>query len=360
LKKGHLSASAVRRLKKKISRFPRQPLIQGPTPVQKMSKLTALWAGPEIWMKREDLTGLAFGGNKSRKMEYILADILGQKADTVITWASLQSNWCLQMSAAARMFGVEPILILFKTHDLSEESDGNLLLDRLLGAEVRIHEAARGKSVSLETGLSHLEAVAEEVRGRGRKPYLVPVGGSMPAGSMSLPLGALSYVRALVELVEQTDALGLQVGAVVHATGSGGTQAGLVVGAKALGLETRVIGISVSEEKTSFGRLVLDICRRTEEALGLEQVVSPEDVIVLDDYLGEGYGIVDRAVARTLSEVFKAEGIVLDPVYTAKAMVGLQDLARKGFFRPDKAVVFFHTGGTPALFPNRRRLLELL
>jgi L-cysteate sulfo-lyase len=355
-----MSSSDIGQLKNKISRFPRQPLIQEPTPVQKLSRLTALWGGLQIWMKREDLTGLAFGGNKSRKMEFILADILGQKADTVITWASRQSNWCLQMSAAARMFGVEPILVLFKTDDLPEETDGNLLLDRLLGAEVRIHEAARGKAVSLETGLARLEEVAQEVRAKGRKPYLVPVGGSMPAGSMNLPLGALSYVRALIELVEQTDALGLEVGAVVHATGSGGTQAGLVVGAKALGLETRVIGISVSEEKISFGRLVLDICRRTEEALGLGRVVRPEDVIVVDDYLGQGYGIVDRAVALTLSQVFKAEGIVLDPVYTAKAMTGLQDLAGKGFFRPDKAVVFLHTGGTPALFPNRRRLLELM
>ena len=344
-----------------MARFPRQPLIHLPTPLQKMSRLTALLGGPEIWMKREDLTGLAFGGNKSRKMEYILADILAQKADTVITWASLQSNWCLQMSAAARMFGIEPILVLFKTYDLPEEPDGNLLLDRLLGAEVRIKEGGRGKSVSLETGLSHLEAVADEARKKGRRPYLVPVGGSMPAGSMSQPLGALAYVQAMAELAEQmVGALGLQIDAVVHATGSGGTQAGLVVGAKALGLETRIIGISVSEEKTSFARIVLDICRRTEEALGLGTVVNPEDVIVLDDYLGQGYGIVDRQVARILSEVFRAEGVVLDPVYTAKAMVGLQDLAHKRFFQPGQAVVFFHTGGTPALFPNRRKLLELM
>jgi len=360
LKKNRLSASAIGKLKKRMARFPSLPLIHKPTPVQKMNRLTGLFGGPDIWMKREDLTGLAFGGNKSRKMEYILADILGQKADTVITWASLQSNWCLQMSAAARMFGIEPILVLFKTYDLPEEPDGNLLLDRLLGAEVHIKEAGRGKTVSLETGLSHLEAAAYEARKKGRRPYLVPVGGSMPAGSMSQPLGALAYVQALIELAEQMGALGLQIGAVVHATGSGGTQAGLVVGAKALGLETRIIGISVSEEKTSLARIVLDICRRTEETLGLGTVVNPEDVIVLDDYLGQGYGIVDRNVARIVAEVFRAEGVVLDPVYTAKAMVGLQDLAHKRFFRPGKPVVFFHTGGTPALFPNRRKLLELL
>ena len=360
MKNDRLSTSRLGKLKKRMARFPRQPLIHLPTPLQKMSRLTALLGGPEIWMKREDLTGLAFGGNKSRKMEYILADILAQKADTVITWASLQSNWCLQMSAAARMFGIEPILVLFKTYDLPEEPDGNLLLDRLLGAEVRIKEGGRGKSVSLETGLSHLEAVADEARKKGRRPYLVPVGGSMPAGSMSQPLGALAYVQAMAELAEQMGALGLQIDAVVHATGSGGTQAGLVVGAKALGLETRIIGISVSDEKVAFARIVLDICRRTEEALGLGTIVHPEDVIVLDDYLGQGYGIVDRQVARILSEVFRAEGVVLDPVYTAKAMVGLQDLAHKRFFQPGQAVVFFHTGGTPALFPNRRKLLELM
>jgi L-cysteate sulfo-lyase len=177
---------------------------------------------------------------------------------------------------------------------------------------------------------------------------------------MSLPLGALAYAGAMAELADQTESLGLQVGAVVHATGSGGTQAGLIVGAKALGLEIRIIGISVSEKKGAFARIVLDICRRTEEALGLGALVTPEDVVVLDDYLGQGYGIVDRPAARTISEVFQAEGIILDPVYTAKAMVGLQDLVRKRFFRPGKAVVFLHTGGTPALFPSRRRLLELL
>jgi len=357
LSQSRLSVARHRKFQKAMSRFPRQPLIHLPTPLQKMSRLTARLGGPDTWMKREDLTGLAFGGNKSRKMEYILADILGQKADTVITWASLQSNWCLQLSTAARMFGLEPILVLFKTYDSPAEPDGNLLLDRLLGAEVRFQEAERGKSVSLEKGLSHLEAVAKEVRKKGRRPYLVPVGGSFPAGSMKVPLGALAYAQAMAELAER---LGVKIGAVVHATGSGGTQAGLIVGARALGLEVKIIGISVSNEKTSFGRLVLDICRRTEEALGLGTFVKPEDVVVLDEYLGQGYGIVDRAVAGALSEVFRAEGVVLDPIYTAKAMAGLQDLALKGFFPPGEAVVFFHTGGTPALFPNRLRLLEMI
>jgi len=360
LSKSRLSAAPRRKLTAALARFPRQRLIHLPTPLQKMNRLTALYGGPEIWMKREDLTGVAFGGNKSRKMEFILANILGQKADTVITWASLQSNWCLQMSAACRMFGLEPILVLFKTHDLPQEPDGNLLLDRLLGAEVRFREAERGKVVSLEIGLSQLESVAEEVRKNGRKPYLVPVGGSMPAGSMTLPLGALSYVRAMAELAGQAERLGIQIGAVVHATGSGGTQAGLIVGAKALKLKTRIIGISVSDEKASFSRMVLEICRQTEKALGLGTLVNPQDVIVLDNYLGQGYGQVDREVASALAEVFRTEGVVLDPVYTAKAMVGLKDLIGKRYFPLQKAVVFFHTGGTPALFPNRRRLLEML
>ncbi|OGD27473.1 MAG: hypothetical protein A2Y56_06355 [Candidatus Aminicenantes bacterium RBG_13_63_10] len=341
-----------------MAKFPRLPLIPFATPLHGLEKMSARLAGPNIWMKRDDLTGLAFGGNKLRKLEYILPDALGRGADTIVTWGSLQSNWCLQTAAAARKSGLRTVLILFKTSGLDPEPDGNLFLDLLAGAEVRIVEAAPGKVVSLEAALAHLDAAADEVRSRGGNPYLIPVGGSMPACSMTRPLGAVAYVRALVETAEQARDLGLDVGTIIHATGSGGTQAGLVVGAKALGLDARVIGISVSDEKESFARLVLDICRLTEEALEVETRVEPGDIVVLDDYLGPGYGFVDESVARTLASVFREEAVVLDPVYTAKAMIGLEDLARRGLIPHDRATVFFHTGGTPALFPHRRKILE--
>jgi 1-aminocyclopropane-1-carboxylate deaminase/D-cysteine desulfhydrase-like pyridoxal-dependent ACC family enzyme len=176
---------------------------------------------------------------------------------------------------------------------------------------------------------------------------------------MASPLGAVSYIRAHVETVEQARERGLDIGTIVHATGSGGTQAGLVVGAKALGLEVEILGISVSDERNPFSRLVLEICRRTEEALELERRVEADDVEVLDGYLGRGYGVVDESVARTVTSLLREEALILDPVYTAKAMTGLEDLARRGRLPRDRAVVFYHTGGAPALFPHRRALLDL-
>lgn len=359
MKTTSLDAVAAAQLKNKLGRFPRLPLIASPTPFHPLEKLTARLGGPRVWAKRDDLTGLAFGGNKSRKLEFIIPDVQARGADTIVTWGSLQSNWCLQTAAAAAKSGLKTVLVLFRTAGPSPEPDGNHFLDLLAGAEVRVAEAGPGKVIGLETALAHVETAAEEVRARGGKPYIVPVGGSMPAGSMARPLGAVSYVGALVEAVEQARERGLDVGTIVHATGSGGTQAGLVVGARALGLDIRVVGVSVSDERDPFSRLVLDICRRTEEALGLEQCVGPDDVEVLDGYLGLGYGVVDESVARTLTGFLREEAIILDPVYTAKAMIGLEDLARRGLIPRDRALLFFHTGGAPALFPNRRTLLDL-
>jgi L-cysteate sulfo-lyase len=347
-------------LKKNLEKFPRVNLIHSPTPLRKLEHLTAELGGPEIYIKRDDLTGLAFGGNKSRKLEFIIPDVLAKEADVIITWASLQSNWCMQTAAAAKKFGIKPILILFKTYDLPAEYDGNLLLDYILGAEIRIKEAVKGKIVKQEDALAVAEEVAREVRERGHAVYLVSVGGSMPLGSMDLPLGAISYVNAFVEMVEQAKALGIQADYVVHSSGSGATQAGLVVGAQALRRGTKILGISVSDDKVSFGKDVLKIAQATEKALTLETQIKADDVIVFEEYIKDGYGIVNKEVADMIRLVFTKEGIVLDPVYTAKAMAGLADLIKKGYFEKTDKVVFFHTGGTPALFPNKHKLVEYL
>ena len=347
-------------LKKNLEKFPRVNLIHSPTPFRKLENLTAELGGPDIYIKRDDLTGLAFGGNKSRKLEFIIPDVLAKKADVIITWASLQSNWCMQTAAAAVRFGIKPILILFKTYDLPAEYDGNLLLDYILGADIRIKEAVRGKIVKQEDALTLAEEVAREVREQGHTAYLVAVGGSMPLGSMDLPLGAISYVNAYVEMVEQAKALGVQADYVVHSTGSGATQAGLVVGAQALTRGAKVLGISVSDDKATFGKDVLKIVQATEKALKLETHIKADDVIVFDEYIKDGYGIVNKEVADMIRLVFTKEGIVLDPVYTAKAMAGLVDLIKKGYFEKTDKVVFFHTGGTPALFPNKHKLVEYL
>jgi L-cysteate sulfo-lyase len=342
----------------RVGRFPRVDLIHRPTPLRKLERLTARLGGPEIYIKRDDLTGLAFGGNKSRKLEFIVRDILEKRADVVITWGSLQSNWCMQTAAAARTFGIKPVLVLFKTNDLPPAVDGNLLLDVILGADIRILSAEKGKVVKSAQALSVLEEAAREVRGQGHRPYLVPVGGSLVRGDMEKPLGAVSYVAAFAEIADEMAARGAEPDYVVHATGSGGTQAGLVVGARALTDGCRVIGISVSDPKGPFADDVFEIAQATDEALGLGLDIRSEDVVVFDEYLGEGYGVVDKGVAETIRLVFQTEGIVLDPVYTAKAMMGFIDLVRTGFFKKTDRIVFLHTGGTPALFPNREKIVS--
>jgi len=347
-------------LKERIDRFPRQRLISLPTPFLKLENLSRQLGGPEIYIKRDDLTGLAFGGNKSRKLEFIIADALDQGADTILTWASLQSNWCMQTAAAARRFGLKPVLILFRTSDIVPEYDGNLLLDYILGADIRIKEAERGKVVSEEFARKSVEEVARELKKSGRKPYAVAVGGSAPGFSMKKPLGALSYVAAFVEMIEQAGAGGINVTHIVHATGSGATQAGLVVGAKALDEKIKVVGISVSDEKEAFARTVLEICGATQRTLAIDCAISREDIVVFDEYIKDGYGILNRETAEAIRLVFTQESIVLDPVYTGKAMAALIDLVKKGYFKKDDKVVFFHTGGTPALFPYRQMLMKLL
>jgi len=325
-----------------------------------LENLSRTLGGPEIFMKRDDLTGLAFGGNKSRKLEFIIQDALDKKADVILTWASVQSNWCLQTAAAARKFGIKPILLLFKTYDLPEEYDGNLLLDFILDADIRIREAEKGKAVRDEYAYEVIEDVTNEVKEEGYNPYIAPIGGSMVGGSMEYPLGAISYVNAFVEMMEQAKAQGVEVDYVIHASGSGGTQAGLVAGAKALKGNVKVLGISVSDKKESYGKEVLTIAKDTVKALLLDLNISKEDIIIFDEYIKDGYGIVNKEVSDIIRLVATEEAVMLDPVYTGKAMVALNDLVRKGYFKKEDKVVFFHTGGTPALFPNKHKLVNFL
>jgi len=350
---------SISELRDKIRKYPKKDLIQRPTPFYKLENLSCVLGGPQIYIKRDDLTGLAFGGNKSRKLEYIIQDILDKDADVVVTWAAIQSNWCLQTAAAAKKYGITPILVLFKTYDLPEEYDGNLLLDHLLGADIRIRDAEKGKLIRDEEAEELLADVINEVKDKGLKPYFAPIGGSMVGGSMDMPFGAIGYVDAYVEMIEQALELGVKVDCVFHASGSGGTQAGLVVGALAMGNKVRVIGISVSEAKKSYSERVWKISRDTEKCLQLDTQTNLNDVIVLDEYIKEGYGIVNEDVSEAIRLTAENEGIFLDPVYTGKAMAALIDLSRKDHFKKDDNVVFFHTGGTAALFPNKHNLIRL-
>jgi len=239
--------------------------------------------------------------------------------------------------------------------------DGNLLLDRILGAEVHVVEAGGGGSfLELQNVREYVEPVVEGVKRRGQAPYLAPVGGSLMEGDMTRPLGALGYVRGFAELLLQAREAGFEPDTVLLATGSAGTQAGLLVGAKLLSPRTRVVGISVAAPAADVSRYVKQIGDAALEDLGAKLTLDPSDIIVLDEYIGAGYGVMNQGVTDALALVAREEGLLLDPVYTGKAMAGLLDLAGRGYFKEGEEVVFLHTGGTPALFPYRNEILDTL
>ena len=347
-------------VRKKLNQFSRIKLIHTPTPFNKLENLSKELGGPEIFIKRDDMTGLAFGGNKSRKLEYILPDVVEKKCDMIITWASIQSNWCLQTAAAARKIGITPVLILFKTNDLPEEMDGNLLLDFILDADIKIKNSARDKKVSTSDVNNALTEAVKEAEANGFSPYVAPIGGSMVGWSMDKPLGAVSYVNAGLELQQQAGELDLEIDYIIHASGSGSTQAGLAVGAKAIWGKTKVLGISVLENKKAYQQDVLTIAEDTVKALDFSFEIAPEDIIVFDEYIQDGYGVVNKTVADAVRLAALTEGIFLDPVYTGKALVALIDLIKQGFFNSKDKVVLMHTGGIPALFPNKHLLAKHL
>ena len=345
----------------RLNRFPRTRLAHLPTPLDPLPRLSAYLGSVSVRMKRDDQTGLAFGGNKARKLEFIMGDVTARGADTVVTWAGIQSNWCRQVAAATARLGLRSVLVLLKKPGMPLGEDGNLLLDRILGADVRVVEAGGSKSfLELENVREYVDPVMEEERGAGRRPYLAPVGGSLLEGDMTRPLGALGYVNGFLELFEEAMAQGSVPDAVILATGSAGTQAGLLVGAKLLSPGTRIIGISVAAPARDVAGYVKTIAEATLSELGEEPSVAEGEVIVLDEYIGDGYGIMNQGVTDALGLVAREEGVLLDPVYTGKSMAGFLDLVKKGFFGDGDQVVFLHTGGTPALFPYRGEILGSL
>ena len=348
-------------LKNIIGEFSRCLCSHLPTPLEKMERLSRKLGGVNLFIKRDDQTGLAFGGNKTRKLDFIMADVLAQKCDSVITWAGVQSNWCRQTVAAARKVGVKPVLILFKRPGLPADADGNLFINLLFDADVKIVEVERGKNImELDEVRDVIDEAAEKERRKGNNPYIAPIGGSMTEGSMTKPLGAISYVNAFLEIQKQTESQNVKPDYIVLATGSGSTQAGLIVGVQLASPQTKVVGISVSEDKRAMAHCVETIAEQTFREFGAASANNRENVIVFDDYIADGYGMLNEETARALRLVAETEGILLDPVYTGRAMVGLIDLIEKGYFKKGDNVVFLHTGGTPALFPYREKILDYL
>ena len=322
-----------------LSRFPRVPLCHRPTPLESMENLSRLLGGPNLFVKRDDCTGLATGGNKTRKLEWLMADALENNADVIVTQGAVQSNHVRQTAAAAAKLGLKCRILLERRVPgtaPSYEITGNVFLDRLYGAEVEFRPG--GSDMNTEA-----EACCNDLRAKGARAYLIPGGGSNK-------IGALGYAACVQELLEQADSRGLTIHRIVHATGSAGTQAGIVAGLAALGVDIPVIGISVRQPKIKQEEAVFNLACETAEYLGIGGAVTRDKVVAIDDYVGPGYGQATPEMVEAIRLTALREGILLDPVYSGKGMAGLIGLARKGHFDKEENVIFLHTGGAVALF----------
>ncbi len=320
-----------------LDHFPRVSLAHLPTPLEPMERLSAALGGPRLLVKRDDCTGLATGGNKARKLEYLMADALARGADTVLTVGAVQSNHARQSAAAAARLG-------FGCHLLFEQrvtdapdvyaSSGNVFLDHLLGASVEVHPAGADMGAAMD-------AAAARLRRQGRRPYLIPGGGSNA-------LGALGYVLAVEELLAQARVQGERIDHILVASGSSGTHVGLVTGLARAGVDIPVHGICVRFDAPTQVRRVYGHVEETADLLGLP-APPRQAVIAVDDYIGSGYGYPTPGMVEAVRLAARTEGLLLDPVYTGKAMHGLVELVSEGLFARNETVLFLHTGGAASL-----------
>ncbi len=318
----------------------RVPIAHLPTPIEPLSRLSKQLGGPDLYIKRDDLTGLATGGNKTRKLEFLVAEALAQGKDHLVTTGAPQSNHCRQTAAAAARCGLGCTIVL-RGH-APDVVTGNYLLDELLGAHINWTGDREGSTV--------VQDVVDQLKAMGKNPYLIPLGGSNV-------VGATGYVMAMQELMSQLAGESLNIDFIVFASSSGGTQAGIVLGSQIYGFKGDALGISVDHPADTLRTQVGALATATATHLGLESVQLLDQVIVNDDYLGQGYaqvGDLEREAIRLLAQ---QEGILLDPVYTGRAMGGLIDLIRWGAFTRGQRVLFWHTGGTAALPAFAAKLL---
>jgi L-cysteate sulfo-lyase len=330
-----------------LSRFPRVQLAHLPTPLEHLPRLSRHLGGPDIFVKRDDCTGLGTGGNKTRKLEFLVADAIGQGADVIITQGAVQSNHARQTAAAACKVGMGCELVFEKRvadADDAYNNSGNVLLDRIFGANIR--EVEKGSDMD-----AAMEQVADELRRQGKTPYIVPGGGSNP-------IGALGYIDCALEFIAQANREGIVVDHVVHATGSAGTQAGLAVGLKASNARIPLLGIGVNAPRAEQEEKVWKLAQQTAAYVGAPGCVEREDIVANCDYVGEGYGIPTREMNDAVLLLARLEGLLFDPVYSGKALAGMIDLVRKGGFGDAKNILFVHTGGVAGLF-GYSAILEL-
>jgi len=323
----------------KLTNFPRIQITHSPTPLEFMPRLTEALGGPNIYIKRDDCTGLGSGGNKTRKLEFLMADAERLGADTIITQGATQSNHARQTVAIAVKMGMKcEILLEDRTGSKVEnyKKSGNVFLDHLYGA--RVQEVPGGTDMN-----AAMASLADELRSKGQKPYVIPGGGSNP-------IGALGYVTCAMELINQFNTRDLRVDCVVHATGSAGTQAGLVVGLEGARSQIPALGIGVRAAKEAQETNVYNLAVKTAELLGIPGSIKRESVTANCDYVGGGYGVPTPGMVEAVILVARLEGILLDPVYSGKGMAGLIDLCRKGHFKKGENIVFLHTGGAVALY----------
>lgn len=322
-----------------LARFPRRFLAHLPTPLERLDRLTKELGGPEIWIKRDDCTGMSTGGNKTRKLEFLMAEAELQGAEMIITQGATQSNHARQTAAFAAKMGMECHIVLEDrtgSNNANYNNNGNVLLDHLHGATTEKRPGGGDFNAVIEE-------IAEQKRADGKKVYTIPGGGSNATG-------ALGYVNCAFEMLGQVNNSGMKIDHIVTATGSAGTQAGLIVGLKAMNAQIPLLGIGVRAPKPKQEENVYNLAVKTAEKLGCPGVVAREDVVANTDYVGEGYGIPTESGLEAIRMFAELEAILLDPVYSAKGAAGFIDLIRKGHFKKDERVIFLHTGGSVALF----------
>ncbi|KEK23241.1 D-cysteine desulfhydrase [Bacillus gaemokensis] len=324
-----------------LAKFPRKKYTESYTPIEKLNHFSEVLGGPSIYFKRDDLLGLTAGGNKTRKLEFLVADAQAKGADTLITCGGIQSNHCRLTLAAAVKEKMKCILVLEEglEEDSKPDFNGNYFLYHLLGAE-NVIVVPNGTDL-----MDEMHKVAKEVTEKGHTPYVIPVGGSNPTGAMG-------YIACAQEIMAQSFEQGIDFNAVVCVSGSGGMHSGLVTGFYGNQSGIPVIGINVSRGKAEQEEKVFQLVKETSAHVGIPNFIPREAVDCFDEYVGPGYALPTPEMVEAVQLLAKTEGILLDPVYTGKAAAGLIDLIRKGTFKKDDNILFVHSGGSPALYAN--------